>query len=147
MSRSYLLCLFVPILIASCSSGGAASATAKAPTLAQEVTTVSATATVVPSPAGLETSPAAEEPPKEVADAALAICASPECEYPRLSPGSIHLQPDSGTGADRWCVQAHFTMEGQDQLVAVLLIQEAGGSTLGWRPGEPQVGVGCETVE
>jgi hypothetical protein len=44
-------------------------------------------------------------------------------------------------------VQAHFTMEGQDQLVAVLLIQEAGGSTSGWRPGEPQVGVGCETVE
>jgi len=120
--------------------------------MAAEATTGSATATVVLSPASLESSPAAEEPPKEVAEAALAICTSPECEYPRLSPGSIHLQPDSGTGADRWCVQARVTMEGQVQLgqvqlVAVLLIQKAGGSTSGWRLGELQVGVRCEAVE
>ena len=147
MSRSYLVLLFVPFLVASCSSGGVASATAEAPTMAAEATTGSATATVAPSPTGLEASPAAEDPPGEVVEAALAICTSPECEYPRLSPGSVHLQPDGGTGADRWCVQAHFTMEGQDQLVAVLLIKEAGGSTSEWRPGAPQVGVGCETIQ
>ena len=147
MSRSYLVLLFVPFLMASCSSGGVASATGEAPTMAAEATTGSATATVAPSPTGPEASPAAEEPPGEVVEAALAICTSPDCEYPRLSPGSVHLQPDSGTGADRWCVQARVTMEGQVQLVAVLLIQKAGGSTSGWRLGELQVGVRCEAVE
>ncbi len=145
MSRSYVVFLFASFLLTSCTAGAGASATAPAPTALPEATAASVTA--VPSPAAIEPSPAAEQPPKDVVVAALAICVSPECQYPRLFPGSVHLQPEMATAADRWCVQAHFTMEGKDQLVAILLIQEAGGATAGWQPGEPQVGVGCETVK
>ena len=147
MSRSHVVLLFVSFLLAGCSSGAVASSTAHAPTAPPDASAVSATATAMPLPTGSTTSPAAEAPPEEAVAAALAICASPECEYPRLSPGSVHLPPDTTTAADRWCVQARFTMEGQDRIVAILLVQEAAGSTSQWRPGEPQIGVGCETVE
>ena len=116
MSRSYVVLLFVPILLAGCSSGAVASATAQPPTLAPAASAVSANATAAPLPIGVEASPAAEAPPEDAVAAALEICTSPECEYPRLSPGSVHLPPDTATAADRWCVQAHFTMEGQDTI-------------------------------
>jgi hypothetical protein len=90
--------------------------------------------------------PGAEEPPGQAVSAALTGCISPECEYPRQIPGSRRLAADSATAGDRWCVQAYFTLEGQQQQVAVI-VGEVVGSNPTWRPGEPMVGVGCETVE
>ncbi len=147
MSRSCVVLLFVSVLLAGCSAGAVPSATAPASTATAEAPAISATMTSAPPPTVPAASPASEQPPEDVVVAALAACVSPECQYPRLSPGSVHLQPDGATAADRWCVQAHFTSEGQDQLVAILLIQEVAGSTSGWRAGEAQIGVGCDTVE
>lgn len=154
MNRSGVALFLSAILLTACSapatdsaSVGTAAATHSESQLNPTTTPVAARPSPSVSASAAPASPVSEEPPKEAVAAALSACISPECEYPSLRPGSRRLSPEAGSQGDRWCIQASFTVEGQQQPVAVIVSGSTNGSALEWRPGEAMGGVDCQTVK